>query len=179
MNKQPAIDDKTIMNKIHYIRHQKVMLDKDLAELYGIEPRRLRQQVRRNKVRFPETFMFQLTEDELEKEVTQFVSPIRQYFGGHLPYVFTEHGVLMLTNVLKSERAVAVSLRLIEIFVRMRELLSAHKDILLKLEQLEKKVTTHDADIQNIFKALKQLIVTPPLPRERIGFKRKNETDPK
>lgn len=151
------------------------MLDRDLAKLYGVRPIRLREQVKRNASRFPENFMFQLTVEETEILVSQNAIPSKKHLGGFLPYAFTEHGVLMLANVLKSDTAVSVSLRLIEIFVRMREVLSTHKDVLIKLEQLEKSLLAHDRQIQAIFVSLKKLI-TPPNPlRERIGFKRSSE----
>lgn len=170
--------DDALIKKIHIIRNQKVMLDKDLAELYGVIPRRLREQVKRNKERFPAHFMFQLTENEANMEVSHFATPpSRKKFGGSLPYAFTEHGVLMLANVLKNKTAIEVSLRLVELFVRMREMLSAHKEVLLKLDQLEKKITGHDADIQVIFGALKQLLGPPAVTRTRIGYRRKNEAD--
>jgi phage regulator Rha-like protein len=172
-----VLSDESVMNKIYFIRNQKVMLDKDLAELYGVNPRRLREQVKRNKERFPENFMFQLSEDELDTMVSHFATPSRQYFGGYLPYAFTEHGVLMLANVLKSKQAIEVSLRLVEIFVKMREILAGNKDILLKLEQLEKRITGHEDDIQMIFSALKQLIQPPHPQRQKIGFKRSNESE--
>jgi phage regulator Rha-like protein len=170
-SKSLIVAEEAVMSKIYYIRQHKVMLDRDLAELYDVKPIRLREQVKRNIERFPKNFMFQLTAKEVETMVSQNAIPSKQHLGGYLPYVFTEHGVLMLANVLKSERAIEVSLRLIEIFVKMREMLSAHKDILLKLEQLEKKATEHDADIQMIFEALKQLLNSPQAPRQRIGFK--------
>ncbi|MBL7735692.1 MAG: ORF6N domain-containing protein [Chitinophagaceae bacterium] len=176
-NRSTAIAEEAIMNKIYYIRNQKVMLDRDLAELYGVQSIRLREQVKRNISRFPEHFMFQLTEEEVEMMVSQNAIPSKKHLGGSLPYVFSEHGVLMLANVLKSETAINVSLRLIEIFVKMRAMLSTHKDILLKLEQLEKKVTAHNQDIQMIFTALKQLLDPPKAPRDRIGFKRSNEKE--
>ena len=167
--------DEALMNRIYYIRKQKVMLDRDLAELYGVQAIRLREQVKRNAARFPENFMFQLSEEEVEMMVSQNAIPSKKHLGGYLPYAFSEHGVLMLANVLKSKTAIAVSLRLIEIFVKMREMLSAHKDVLLKLEQLEKRITAHDEDIQMIFAALKELISPPQLPRPPIGFRRRNE----
>jgi hypothetical protein len=173
--KSIVLADEVIMSKIYYIRNQKVMLDKDLATLYGVKPIRLREQVKRNTDRFPANFMFQLTKAEAAALVSQNAIPSSQHLGGYLPYVFTEHGVLMLANVLKSETAIAVSLRLIEIFVKMREMLSAHKDILLKLEQLERKIITHDEDLSMIFSALKQLINPPQEPRPQIGFRRQNE----
>ncbi len=170
------LPDETVMNKIYYIRGYKVMLDKDLAELYGVKPIRLREQVKRNAKRFPGNFMFQLAENELDK-VSQNAIPSKKLLGGSLPYAFTEHGVLMLANVLKSERAAEVSLRLIEIFVRMREMLSAHKDVLLKLEQMERRRTRHDEEMQLVFTTLKQLLNPPQVPRPRVGYRRKGEND--
>ena len=128
-----------VSNKIYFIREQKVMLDRDLAELYGVKSIRLREQVKRNINRFPKNFMFQLSEKEAEEMVSQNAIPSKQHLGGSLPYVFSEHGVLMLANILKSERAIQVSIKLVEIFIKLREMLLTHKDILLKLEQLEKR----------------------------------------
>ncbi len=169
--KELLIADETVRNKIFYLRNEKVMLDKDLAELYGVQPIRLREQVKRNSGRFPLNFMFQLTEAETDIMVSQFAIPSKQKLGGSLPYAFTEHGVLMLASVLKSEKAMNVSIRVIEIFVKMREMLSTNKDILLQMEKIESKLTAHDEDIRMIFTALKQLINPPQEPRKRIGFK--------
>ncbi len=166
------ISNDTIENKIFLIRNQKVMIDRDLAELYGVKPIRLREQVKRNVARFPANFMFQLNEDEVEMMVSQNAIPSKKHLGGYLPYAFTEHGILMLANVLRSETAIEVSIRIIEIFVKLREMLFTHKDILLKLEQIEKKVTGHDENIQLIFKYLKQLLNIPKPERRQIGFKR-------
>ena len=171
------IPDELVMNKIYLIRGQKVMLDKDLAELYDIKPIRLREQVKRNNSRFPENFMFQLSEKEVNTMVSQNAIPSRKHLGGYLPYAFTEHGVLMLANVLRSERAIQVSIRIIEIFVKIRETLLAHKDILLQLEKIEKKLAGHDEDITLIFGYLKQLLNPPQPPRRKIGFKRKDEEE--
>lgn len=173
--KSVVLRDEVVMNKIYYIRGQKVMLDRDLAELYGVKPIRLREQVKRNTERFPQNFMFQLSGEEVKAMVSQNAIPSKQHLGGYLPYAFTEHGVLMLANVLRSQRAIQVSIRIIEIFVKMREMLSAHKDILLKLEQMEQKLTGHDQDIQLIFEYLKQLINPPQEPRPRIGYRRSDE----
>ena len=151
------------------------MLDKDLAELYDVQPIRLREQVKRNLERFPSHFMFQLDDNEVDGLVSQNVIPSRKQLGGHLPYAFTEHGVLMLANVLRSKKAVEVSLRIIEIFVKMREMLSTNKDILLKLEQLEKKVMGHEIDVRVIFDYLKQLLDPPRSRKRRIGFRRPDE----
>ncbi len=151
------------------------MLDRDLAELYGVRAIRLREQVKRNLARFPSNFMFQLDEKEVESMVSQNAIPSKQYLGGSLPYVFTEHGVLMLANVLKSERAMAMSIRIIEIFVKLRETMLTHKDILLKLEKLERKAFQQDVDIKLIFKYLKELLNPPVNPMRKIGFKRKED----
>jgi phage regulator Rha-like protein len=175
-----VVADQVIMKKIYTIRKQKVMLDRDLAELYGVQPIRLREQVKRNIKRFPKKFMFQLIEREVDDMVSQNAIPSKQQLGGYLPYVFTEHGVLMLANVLHSETAMQVSVRLIEIFVKMREMMSTHKDILLKLERLESKVLSHDEDIKLIFNQLKMLLIPPEQAnRRRIGFRQRNEKDSK
>ena len=158
-NKELMVPDEVVMNKIYLIRGQKVMLDKDLAELYDIKPIRLREQVKRNNSRFPENFMFQLSEKEVNTMVSQNAIPSRKHLGGYLPYAFTEHGVLMLANVLRSERAIQVSIRIIEIFVKIRETLLAHKDILLQLEKVEKKLAGHDEDITLIFEYPPERIV--------------------
>ena len=120
--------------------------------------------------------MFQLTEEEVDVMVSQNAIPSKKHLGGHLPLAFTEHGVLMLANVLKSPRALQVSVRVIEIFVKMREMLLTHKDILLQLEKIEKKLTSHDEDISLIFKYLKQLLNPPQTPPRKIGFRR-NENE--
>jgi phage regulator Rha-like protein len=169
------IPDEIVMNKIYLLRGQKVMLDRDLAELYDIKPIRLREQVKRNISRFPRNFMFRLSEKETESMVSQNAIPSRKHLGGYLPYAFTEHGVLMLANVVKTEVALQVSIRIIEIFVKMRELLLSHKDILLQLEKIENKLTRHDEDIALIFQYLKQLLNPPQTPRRKIGFRRKDE----
>ncbi len=177
MSKQQSlvIPDEVVMNKIYLIRNHKVMLDRDLAELYRVKAIRLREQVKRNQERFPENFMFQLTEKEVESMVSQNAIPSKKHLGGSLPYAFTEHGVLMLANVLKSEQAITMSIRIIEIFVRLREVLLTHKDVLLKLEKLERKAVQHDSDIKLIFKYLKELLNPPTEPMRKIGFKHSKE----
>ena len=151
------------------------MLDRDLAELYDIKATRLREQVKRNINRFPNNFMFQLSDKEAESMVSQNAIPSRKHPGGYLPYAFTEHGVLMLANVLKTEIALQVSIRIIEIFVKLRELLLSHKEILAQLEKIENKLTRHDEDIVLIFQYLKQLLNPPQIPRRKIGFRRNEE----
>lgn len=150
------------------------MLDSDLADLYGVETKTFNQSVKRNLDRFPEDFMFRLTGEEFEDLRSQIVT---SSWGGrrYSPNVFTEQGVAMLSSVLNSDVAIEVNIRIIRIFTRLREMLLTHKDILLKLEQIEKKITGHDEDIQMIFTALKQLIHEPNPPRKRIGFKTNEE----
>ena len=151
------------------------MLDRDLAELYMVKATRLREQVKRNISRFPIRFMFQLKEKEIKTMVSQNAIPSQQHLGGYRPYAFTEHGVLMLANVLRSERALKMSVRIIEIFVRLREVLFAHKDILLKLEKLERRAVKHEIDIKLIFDCLKELVSPPSDTFRKIGIKRKDE----
>jgi ORF6N domain len=155
------------------------MLDRDLAEMYGVETRRLNEQVKRNEKRFPIDFMFQLTERELEDWKSQNATSNKEKMGlRKLPNVFTEQGVAMLSSVLNSDTAIEVNIQIIRIFTRIREVLLTHKDVLIKMEQLEKnmlkqdyKTNKHEEDIQRIFKALKQLLNPPEEPREPIGFK--------
>jgi hypothetical protein len=153
------LSDEIVLSKIYYVRGHKIMLDKDLAEMYNVQPIRLRQQVKRNADRFPDKFMFQLTDNEVDNMVSQNVIPSKQHLGGYLPYAFTEHGVLMLASILRSKIAMQVSVRIIETFVKMRELLSAHSDILLKLERLETQTWQNTEDIQKVFDYLKQLLI--------------------
>lgn len=163
--------DEALLARVRHIRGQKVMLDRDLAVLYGVEVKRLKEQVRRNMERFLEAFMFELTLEE-DHALRSHSATLKQgEHGKYRPFAFTEHGILMLSNVLRSERAIAVSIRIIDLFVRMREALFVHKGILLKLQQLERKVDGHDADIRTILQHLKQLLSPPTEPRERIGFK--------
>ena len=152
------------------------MLDEDLAELYAVPTGRLNEQVKRNIDRFPEDFMFQLTEQEFKNLISQIAT---SSWGGRrkLPFAFTEHGVLMLSSVLSSSRAIAVNIQIMRIYTRMREILMTNKDILLKLEQLERKVDSHDENIHVIFDYLKQLLSPPVDTRPRVGFRRLGEKD--
>ena len=171
------IPDELVMNKIYFIRGQKAMLDRDLAELYGVTTSNLNLAVRRNKDRFPEDFIFQLTKEEFQSLILQSAISKKQGRGGirKLPNVFTEQGVSMLSGVLNSETAIRVHIQIIRVFAKMRELLLTHKDILLQLEKIEKKLTGHDGDLQLIFQYLKQLLNPTQPPRRKIGFRRKNE----
>jgi hypothetical protein len=181
MSKSIAITDEIVINKIFHIRGKKVMLDRDLAEMYGVETRRLNEQVKRNEKRFPSDFMFQLTEQELEDWKSQFATSNKEKMGlRKLPNVFTEQGVAMLSSVLNSDTAIEVNIQIIRIFTRLREALLSNKDVLLKMEQLEKnllkqdeKTNKHEEEIQLIFNALKQLLNPPQEPRKAIGFKTK------
>ena len=147
------------------------MLDKDLALLYGVKPRRLREQVKRNIDRFPGSFMFQLTKEEAQQMVLQNATPSLKHLGGHLPYVFTEHGVLMLSNVLKSTRAVNMSIRIIEVFVKLRGSLLAHKDVLIKISEMESKIGNNEEAIKQILDYLRQFVEQKQQSVKPIGFK--------
>jgi ORF6N domain len=169
--------DEEIVSKIYFIRDKKIMLDKDLAELYDVTTGNLNKAVKRNLKRFPEDFMFQLTEAEFKNLI--FQSGTSSWGGTRkMPYGFTEQGVAMLSGVLNSDRAIEVNIRIIRIFTKLREMLLTHKDILLKMEKVEKnmmqqdgKMKQYEKDIQIIFEALKQLLNPPQEPRKRIGFK--------
>lgn len=174
MTKIMLATDDEIKSKILLIRGKRVMIDKDLAELYSVPTKRLNEQVKRNSTRFPEDFMFQLTADEKEEVVAKCDHLKNIKFSSHLPYVFTEHGVVMLASVLNSDQAIAVNVQIVRMFVQMREALLMHKDILLKLEQLEKRVAVHDDQIELIFEHLRQLLSCPAEPRVQIGFRRED-----
>jgi hypothetical protein len=172
--RNPVIPEEVVMNKIYLIRNCKVMLDDDLAELYQVETRRLNEQVKRNADRFPEDFMFQLTDSEWENLKSQNAT---SSWGGRrkIPYAFTEHGVLMLSSVLNSDRAIQVNIQIMRIYAKLREILMTNKDILLKLEKLERKLIRQDQDIKVVFGYLRELLNPKAEPQRKIGFKRKEE----
>jgi hypothetical protein len=174
MSKVIAIPDEAVISKIFIVRGNRVMLDKDLAELYDVETKALNQAVKRNLLRFPGDFMFQLSEQEFENLRSQIVT---SSWGGRrtLPYAFTEQGVAMLSSVLNSERAILVNIHIIRIFTKLREMLLTHKDILRKLDKLERQAVQHDGDIKLIFKYLKELLNPKTEPLRKIGFKHKKE----
>jgi len=161
-----------IEQKIFLIRGHKVMIDRDLARLYGVETKYLNRQVRRNIERFPEEFMFKLTREEKDELVTICHRFKTLKHSSSLPYAFTEHGVAMLASVLKSEKAVKISIVIIKAFVRLRQILSTHKELAHKLAELEKKVEKHDTEIGAIFDAIRQLMAPPVKPKKKIGFHR-------
>lgn len=159
-----------IEKRIYVLRGQKVMLDDDLAELYGVTTGNLNLNVRRNRSRFPEDFMFRLTSREAKSLLLQFARANGRGGRRTQPYAYTEQGVAMLSSVLKSERAAQVNVLIMRAFVRMREVLAGQKDLLKKLDELEKKYQTHDIEIKAIFDALKRLIQPSAPPQRRIGF---------
>ncbi len=160
---------KDITSKIYLIRERQVILDSDLALLYEVETRVLNQAVKRNLERFPEEFMFQLTNEEFENLKSQIVT---SSWGGvrKLPYVFTEHGILMISSVLNSKKAIQVNIQIMKTFIKLREMLIAHKDIALRLEEIEKKLEQHDTAFYEVFYQIKQILIQEEKPKRKIGF---------
>lgn len=168
MSYLPILREETIANHIYFIRGQKVMLDVDLASLYGVETRVLKQSVKRNIKKFPGDFMFELTDSEIGWVVSQNVIPSKKYFGGAKPFVFTEQGIAMLSGILNSERAIHVNIAIMRTFVQLRKLMVTNKDLAEKIEKLEEK---YDEQFKIVFTALKQLLIKESKPREKIGYK--------
>jgi len=164
------IPEEKVEQRIFLIRGHRVMIDKDLAELYGVKTKYLNQQVRRNIKRFPQEFMFSLTIGERDELVAICNRFRTMKHSSALPYVFTEHGVAMLASVLKSERAIKISIIIIKTFVKLRQIISTHRELACKLDELERKIEKHDADIKDIFEAIRQLMKQPKEPKRRIGF---------
>jgi hypothetical protein len=161
----------TITDKIYLIRSQKIMLDADLAQLYGVSTRRLNEQIRRNRDRFPEDFAFVLTPEEFAYLKSHFATSSSGWGGRRkLPYAFTEHGAIMAAGVLSSPIAVGASIQVVRAFVRLRELLTTHKDMARKLEDLERKYAAHDVRIRQIFSYIKKLMTPTRSRRRLIGF---------
>jgi phage regulator Rha-like protein len=179
-DEQIMLPDEVIISKIYLIRGTKVILDRDLAELYKVDTKQLKRAVRRNIERFPEDFMFELTKEELAKWRYQFGTSNREIKGLRFaPFAFTEYGLLMLASVLNSERAIQINIRIVRIFSRMRKMIESHAAILSKLEQLEKKDLELDEKVSLIFEYLTQLEQskqeeTDFKKRKRIGFKTDN-----
>jgi hypothetical protein len=159
----------TVENAIHLVRGQRVMLDSDLAKIYGVSTMRLNEQLRRNKKRFPSDFAFQLTREEFTNLISQFA--ISRSHGGRrkLPWAFTEHGAIMLASVLNSEIAVEASVRVVRAFVRLRKIVSANAELAAKFAQLERRLDSHDDAIAQLFAAIRQLLAPAEKKRE-IGF---------
>jgi hypothetical protein len=176
---QTLIAEQKILNRIYVVRKQKVMIDRDLAEMYGVETKVFNQSVKRNKERFPKDFMFTLTEKEWNNLRSQIVTSSlpdgKAGWGGarYRPNVFTEQGVSMLSSILNSKTAIEVNIRIIRVFTRLKEYTLTHTEILMQLAKLEKEVKGNSRDIENIFTVLRELIgqQSTPKPRNRIGFK--------
>ena len=160
-----------IESRITILRHQRVILDTALAELYGVQVKRLNQQVNRNGERFPSDFMFQLTAREFAALRLQFATSKKGRGGRRsLPYAFTEHGAIMAATVLNSDRAVAMSVFVVRAFVRLRETLAANREFADRIKELEEHLETHDGAIQEIINVIKKLMNPPPSRRSKIGF---------
>ena len=169
-SRQLPVPVEMIERRIYLIRERKVMLDSDLAELYSVPTRRLNEQVRRNRTRFPADFMFQLTKEELENWRSQIATskPAARMGLRRPPLAFTEHGILMLSSVLRSDRAVQVNIAIMRAFIRLREMLAGHKELARKLDAMERK---YDAQFRVVFTELRKLLQPPPdKPRRPIGF---------
>ena len=169
---QALMVERKILNKIYVVRGKKIMLDEDLAEMYGVATGRLNEQVKRNAKRFPKDFMFVLTQKEFNNLMSQFAT---SSWGGRrkLPNAFTEQGIAMLSSILNSDTAIEVNIRIVRVFTKFREYARTHKEILLQLAKLEKEVKGNTKDIENIFMVLKELLAkeSKPVARNRIGFK--------
>ncbi|MEX8546900.1 MAG: ORF6N domain-containing protein [Mucilaginibacter sp.] len=178
MSKQLAttIPDEVVMSKIYMVRDQKVMVDRDLAELYGVATKVLKQAVRRNMARFPEDFMFEMDKEEFENWRSQNVTSREDRQGlRYMPFCFTEQGVTMLSCILNSKRAIHVNIQIIRIYTRIREMLLAHKDVFLRVEQVEKQMIKHDEKIELLFTYLSKFIEKEETPRTQIGYRAKKE----
>src|SRR4030067_1272202 len=164
------IPQEIIEQKIYLMRRHKVMLSNHLAELYDVEVRSLIQAVKRNKDRFPDDFMLQLTDAEFQNLKSQIVISSWGGFRRSTPYAFTEQGVAMLSSVLRSKRGILVNIAIMRAFVKLREILSTHKELAHKLKQLENKIEKHDEEIKVIFDAIRQLMIPPEPKKKKIGF---------
>ncbi|MEY2483197.1 MAG: hypothetical protein QOK24_1725 [Verrucomicrobiota bacterium] len=159
-----------VESAIHLIRGQRVMLDSDLAQIYEVSTKQLNQQLKRNRNRFPEDFAFQLTANEFVSLRSQIVTSKTRGGRRYLPWVFTEHGSLMLASVLNSEVAIQASVRVVRAFVRLREMVAANAQLATKLKDLERRLDSHDETIVDLFAALKRLLEPAAKPKREIGF---------
>jgi len=175
-----SIPDELVINKIIVLRGNKVMIDRDLAELYGVTTKRLNEQVKRNQKRFPEDFMFQVTKDEREEIIRQFKHLSSLKYSSVLPYVFTEHGAVMLASILNSDRAIEVNIQIVRVFTKIQKMLTDNTELRLELEQIRKKVDNQDKNIEIVFKYLDELLEeknVPASPRKTIGYKTWSEKE--
>jgi phage regulator Rha-like protein len=169
-----GVPKEQIASKILLIRDQKVMVDSDIAELYGVTTKRLNEQVKRNITRFPSNFMFELNKEEKEQVVANCDHLEKLKFSPVLPKVFTEHGIMMVANVLTSERAIKVSIQIIEVFIKMRKVLQNNSELLLRMEKLERSLGKHDMQIAQVFQLIRQT-VREDTPRKQRGYKSDKE----
>lgn len=170
----PIIPDEIVMNQIYYLRGQKVMLDRDLAKLYNVQTKVLKQSVKRNIARFPEDFMFEMTDTEFKIWRSQFVTSKSDQQGlRYCPFCFTEQGVAMLSSILNNERAINVNIQIIRIFTRLRQMLVDHTDLRLEIEKIKSKLDNQDKNMEVIFRYFDELTKPKiePAPRKRIGYK--------
>ncbi len=176
MSEKAIVPKEVIMSKILIIRDQKVIIDRDLAELYGVETKRLNEQVKRNIKRFPLNFMFQLTKAEKDQVVANCDHLQKLKFSPSLPYAFTEHGTMMLANVINSDKAIDVSIQIIETYVKMREMLTDNLSVKLEIEEIKKKLSNHSKNIELVFDYLDELNQKLDTPeqndRKKIGYKK-------
>ena len=176
MKKEIAIVDEVITSKIYVIRNQKVLLDRDLSQLYGVETKRLKEAVRRNRNRFPEDFMFELTKEEFKNWRTQFASSNSSLKMGvrYLPMAFTEQGIAMLSSVLKSEKAIAVNIQIVRLFTKMRNLLSENLNLKLEIEGIKKEERNNKKNVEVVFSYLDELLdkKESDKPVTKIGYKK-------
>ena len=173
MTREPILPDEIIMNQIYYMRGHKVMLDTDLAELYEVENKQLKRQVRRNAERFPEDFMFELTINEYNSLRSQIGTLKRGEHAKYLPMAFTEQGVSMLSSVLNSSRAIKVNIQIIRIFTRIRQMFIDNTELRLEIEKIKSKLDNQDKNMEIVFRYLDELLEkkNEPKPRRRIGYK--------
>ena len=169
-NRQSLVPAERVEKTILLVRGQRVILDADLAKLYGVSTKRLNEQVKRNRKRFPEDFMFQLTAEEKSEVVANCDHLSRLKFSRTLPYAFGEHGAIMAASVLNTPRAIEASIFVVRAFVKLREVLATHKQLARKFAVLEKRIKDHDERIETIFEAIRQLMTPPEKPRKKIGF---------
>ncbi len=168
--KKALVPIESIVRKIIFLRSEKVLLDRDIAELYGVETKVLKQAVRRNIKRFPSDFMFELTKEENLSLRSQNVTLKRGQHSKYLPFVFTEQGVAMLSSILNSEWAIEVNIAIMRAFVQLRRMISSHDKLARKLAELEQHLESHDEQIQAIFEAIRQLMAPPETKKKKIGF---------
>lgn len=175
MEKEIVLSEELISNKIYFIRNQKVMIDRDLATLYGIETKRLKEQVKRNLSRFPEDFMFELSKEEFENWRSQFATSNSDKMGlRYAPMVFTEHGILMLSSVLNSDKAIQTNIQIMRLFSKVRQMLLDTTDLRIDMLQIQKKLENHDKNIELVFSYLDELSDKKEneQPRTKIGYKK-------